>query len=258
MLTTLFAFLSTSYVAWYFQTYELAAVYPFDTTYASPAEAGAPWLEETAFETDDGARLVVWRARARADRPTILYLSGNAGTLSDRAARFKDLIDQGYGLVAPAYRGSSGSTGSPDETRLISDAVAVVAEIDGPVVFYGESLGAAIAIRLAAAGKGDALVLEAPFTSIPELVAAQYPAEDLGGLITQRWESLETVGAVRQPLLVIHGDADRIVPFEMGQRIFEKAGSSRKRFLHVPDEGHTALWTVDVRATIFEFLGDSF
>ncbi len=258
MLKTLVLVLSTSYVAWYLEQFELAAVYPFDESYATPSEAGVPRLLETKFDTEDGARLIVWRADARDGQPTVVYLAGNSGTLKDRAQRFARLVERGYGVVAPAYRGSSGSTGKPEETLLVADAIALARDVSGPLVLYGESLGAAVAIRLAADGIGQAIVLEAPFTSLVDLVAVQFPTEDVSHAITQRWESLATIGAVRQPLLVIHGEADRFVPFEMGQAIFEAAGSMDKVFLPVRDHGHTALWTGTVRRGLFAFLDRDF
>lgn len=87
---------------------------------------------------------------------------------------FGDLLDRGYGLTALAYRGSSGSSGQPNENLLILDAKALaLMEKDRPLILYGESLGTAVAIELAAAGIGDALVLEAPFTTLSQLVASQ-------------------------------------------------------------------------------------
>lgn len=254
MLKSLLAVLSTSYIAWYFENHELAVVYPFDDTYATPAEAGAPVLRETVFETTDGSRLIVWQAPAADGQPTIVYFPGNAGTLADRARRFGEIADAGFGVVAPAYRGSSGSSGSPEETLLVADAAAVAESLSGPVVLYGESLGAAIAIQLAARGFGDAVVLEAPFTSLVDLVAVQYPMEDLSETLTQRWESLSFVGALRQPLMVIHGEEDNVVPLTMGLTIYEAAGSQDKTFLAVGGLGHSEIWTQAVRADLFAFL----
>lgn len=253
MLNTIVLFLATSYVAWYMEQFELLAVYPFDDTYATPEAAGVPHLKETQFQATDGTELIVWRADAAAGQPTILYFSGNAGALRDRADRFERLTERGYGVIAPAYRGSSGSDGEPEENLLLADARAVARAVEGPLVLYGESLGAAVAIRLAADGVGDALVLEAPFTSLPDLVSAQYPAEDLDHLITQRWNSLAAVGGVRQPLLVIHGENDRVVPVAMGQEIFHAAGSARKKFLRVSAQGHQGLWTVEVQTALYRF-----
>ena len=258
MLSSLFLILSTSYVEWYLERHELAAVYPFDTTYSTPADAGAPKLVETTVETPDGATLIVWRAAASAGRPTIVYFPGNAGALKDRAARFAELIDLGFGLVAPAYRGSSGSTGAPEETVLVEDALRIVDTVNGTVVLYGESLGAAVAIQVATMGAGDAVVLEAPFTSLVDLVAAQYPTEDVRDLITQTWDSLSRIGGLRQPLLVIHGEEDRLVPQDMGRSVFAAAGTKDKVFLSVPAQGHAGLWTADVKPELVAFLVRNF
>lgn len=255
MLKATLLFLSTSYFAWYMERYETSMIYPFDASYATPETAGEPRLAEVRIATEDGEHLIVWRAPAEPGKPTLVYFPGNAGGLKDRADRFSRLIDHGYGVTALAYRGSSGSSGKPDEALLVEDAIALVAaETGAPKVLYGESLGTAIAIRLAAAGHGDALVLEAPFTSVAELVQNQFPGETLDHLITQRWESLGTISRVRQPLLVIHGAEDRLVPIAMGRRIFDKAGSSRKSFLQVNDRGHNGLWNAEESGALFGFL----
>ncbi len=247
--------LSTSYVAWYFREHEIKAVYPFDATYSTPEAAGAPRMEEVRLATNDGETLVLWRADAETDKPTVVYFSGNAGGLKERSPRFRGLIDQGYGVVALAYRGSSGSTGKPDETLLMSDARALVASLNAmPLIIYGESLGTAVAIRLAAEGMGDRIVLEAPFTSIPDLILAQHPSEALDHLITQRWESHLYIADVTQPLLVVHGDRDHLVPIAMGEEIFGTAGSEEKHFLRISDKGHNGLWTDEVRSALFAFL----
>lgn len=253
MLNTLFSLLTTSYVAWYLERFETSAIYPFDATYAAPEEVGVPGLAEIRVAMPDGVELVVWSIAAAEGRPMVLYFSGNAGTLKDRADRFRDLSDRGYGLIAPAYRGSSGSMGKPEEALLMEDARFIAAGITGPMVLYGESLGAAVAIRLASEGLGERMVLEAPFTSVTDLVAAQFPAEDLEHLITQRWNSLGAVGTVSQPLLVIHGENDPIVPFHMGQSILNAAGSAEKSLVAINGLGHSGLWT-EARQHVFAFL----
>ena len=258
MLNTAFFVFFTSYVAWYIEQFETAAIYPFDKTHASPIAAGEPRLTEQTFETHDGERLVIWRAAPRPGQPTILYFSGNAGGLKERSDRFRGFIDRGFGVIAPAYRGSSGSTGTPDEAVLINDArelaAAVIAQ---PLILYGESLGAAVAIRLAAEGIGSRVVLEAPFTSIPDLLTVQYPAETLDHLITQKWESHLYVAGLTQPLLIVHGARDRLVPLAMGERLFRAAGSLQKRFLKIEDRGHSGVWTAEMQSALFDFLTDS-
>ena len=255
MLKSMLLILSTSYFAWYMERFEISMIYPFDSTYATPEVAGEPRMSETRFATGDGEELVVWRAGAEPDKPTILYLPGNAGGLKDRADRFARLIDRGYGVTAMAYRGSSGSTGQPDEAVLTKDATDLArTETGAPLILYGESLGTAVAIKLAAAGFGDGVVLEAPFTSIIALIASQYPNETLGHLVTQRWNSLESVSSLEQPLLIVHGQDDKLVPVWMGRMIYDAAASPDKEFLEIVDRGHSDLWTVETQSALFRFL----
>ena len=256
MLATLVSLVATSYAAWYIERYETMAVYPFDSTYATPDASGEPRMQETWVQAADGARLLVWRAAPETGKPTILYLMGNAGGLKERSDRFRRLLDRGFGVVAPAYRGSSGSTGRPEENVLVADALTLARAETGPLVLYGESLGAAVAIRIAAEGLGQRLVLEAPFTSVTDLLQAQYPGEDLAHLVTQKWDSLAAVPRVTLPLLVVHGDRDRLVPFEMGRRIHDRAGSRVKRLLKVRGAGHSGLWTVETQVALFDFLDE--
>ncbi len=245
---------ATSFAAWYIARHEHQVVYPFDATHTAPAETGEARLVERAFVTADGERLVLWQAAAAAGKATVLYLPGNAGTLADRTARFSWLIDRGYGVTALAYRGSSGSTGRPDEALLTADARAVAALLGGKVVLYGESLGTALAVKLAAEGVGDAVVLESPFTSIADLVAAQFPGEDLADLFSQRWETRAAVGRMRQPLLVIHGSADRLVPLAQGREVLARAGSARKRLVVLAGGGHAGAWSADGLRALEPFL----
>jgi hypothetical protein len=121
--------------------------------------------------------------------------------------------------------------GRPTEAALTADARAIVAALPqflgrdpGPLLLYGESLGAAIAIKLAAEGTGDGLILQSPFTSIRDIVRAQYPQEDVAHLFREVWDSRARIGAVRQPLLVLHGTTDRLVPVAQGETIHAEAG----------------------------------
>ena len=255
MLNSTLLILATSYFAWYMERFEIAMIYPFDATYTTPEVAGEPRLSEMRVTTADGEELIVWRSEAKPDKPTLVYFPGNAGSLRDRAERFGRLLDRGYGITALAYRGSGGSSGRPEEMLLTDDAIALVrSETGRPVILYGESLGTAVAIKLASNGLGDALVLEAPFTSISELVESQYPHETVEHLITQRWDSLRQIPSVRQPLLVIHGTDDRVVPISMGRKIFAGAGSKNKRFIEVSERGHGSLWTTETQQALFDFL----
>jgi len=248
---------------------EQKMLYPFDARAVSPAKAGVPRLSETRFETG-GERLVVWRAAPRPGKPVILYFHGNAGNLAMRAGRFNALLDRGYGLVAMAYRGSSGSTGTPSQKAITSDVRALyrdlgkVLDTDAPRVLYGESLGSAVvtvAIMSSVERDGDkgtapaATVLEAPFTSVSDVAKALDPRlARLTPLLRSRWESLEQAHMLDVPLLVIHGTRDELIPIAQGRQIFEAATAQDKQFLAVEGAGHTDLWRADVLETLWDFI----
>jgi len=247
--------LSTSYFAWFIERHENQVVYPFDSTYSTPKDAGETRLQEIRFDTEDGETLILWHAPAPGSRPTVVYLPGNAGTLAKRTDRFSTLIDKGFGLIAVSYRGSSGSSGRPSEDQLTEDAAAVAAKFAPEnSILYGESLGAALAIKLGVAGVGRAVVLEAPFTSIPDVVAVQYPQEDLTNLFTQLWDSENTIQNLQQPLLILHGTEDRLVPIAQSERLIDAAGSASKRLVQVKGSGHQDVWMSEATRELFTFL----
>ena len=124
----------------------------------------------------------------------VLYFQGNAGALDLRVGRFKWLIADGTGLVALCYRGYGGSSGSPSEAGLIRDAVAAydfAATRYAPsrIVLWGESLGTAVAVALAAGHKVGGLILDAPFTSAADVGAAAYPFVPVRWLIKDPYRS---------------------------------------------------------------------
>ncbi|SEQ24527.1 alpha/beta hydrolase [Thalassovita taeanensis] len=241
---------------------ERMVVYPFSATRTAPEDAR---LREVSFETGD-ARLILWVADPAPGKPTVLYFHGNAGNLSDRAGRFRRFLDRGYGLIAPAYRGSSGSSGKPSEQAIATDMAAVYAArsqlIPGltadHLVLYGESLGTGVAIAVAVSSRLDhpaALLLEAPYTSLPDVAANAYPPlAPLTRRMANQWNSLGRAGALNLPLLIIHGAKDTLIPIEQGRQIYSAAPSLKKRFLAIADAGHADLWRSDTLPDFWRFI----
>src|ERR1700694_2913248 len=157
-----------------------ALMYFPETARMPPAAAGLPEAEEIFLNTADGERVIAWHVMPRADQPVVLYFHGNGASLRYRVERFHMLIADGTGLLALSYRGYGGSSGSPSEAGLLADAAAAYgfAAARYPsdrIVLWGESLGSAVAIALAAAQPVRALALESPFTSAADVGAAAYP-----------------------------------------------------------------------------------
>ena len=216
-----------------------------DARRTPPAAVGLPQAQEAALATSDGETLVAWHVPPRDSRAVVLYFQGNAGALDLRVGRFQWLVADGTGLLALGYRGYGGSTGKPSEQGLIRDAMAAydfAAARYGPkrIVLWGESLGTAVAIALAAERDVAGLILDAPFTSAADVGAAVYPFLPVRWLIKDRWRSDLRIARVRAPVLVLHGERDRVVPIRFGERLYALAREP-KRMERFPDGTHVDL-----------------
>ena len=209
-----------------------------ETAHTAPAQAGLPEAEEVTLKASDGVPLVAWHVAPRDGKPVIFYFHGNGGALRYRVERFHKLISDGIGLVAVEYRGYGGSGGSPSEPGLIADgeagyAFAAARYKTQQLVLWGESLGSAVAVRLAAEKPVARVILEAPFTSAAAVADLRYWYLPIRLLMKDQYRSDEYIGHVAAPVLILHGAHDRIVPFAMGMRMFEltKAPKHIVRFL---------------------------
>lgn len=252
-------YLAAFALVWFGRT---ALIYPFDSHHQSPGQAGEPRLSEYRLKTDDGNTLVIWAAPAKGRKATILYFHGNAGNLAGRAGRFNRLIDRGYGVVAMAYRGSSGSTGRPSEDVITQDAILLrgsLAQIlgkapRGKIIYYGESLGTGVATKLATSTLPDALILEAPYTAIVDLAAKQMPFFPIDAVLDQRWETREYIKAVNTPTLILHGTNDRVIPYAHGKVIFGLSPAKGKVMETIKGGAHLSGFTVEGQTAIYRFI----
>jgi fermentation-respiration switch protein FrsA (DUF1100 family) len=222
-----------------------ALMYFPDRTRTPPAQAGLPEAKEVVIETADGEKLVAWYVPAAEGRPVVLYFHGNGGALVHRIRRFRGLIANGNGLIALSYRGYGGSSGSPTEEGLLADAAAAYAFAAARypaqrIAVFGESLGTGVAIWLAAEKPVARVVLQAPYTSIVEVAAAAYPFLPVRFLLKDSYRSDERIGGVSAPVLVIHGERDRVVPIEYGERLYALIRAPKK-FVRFPEGGHVDL-----------------
>jgi len=225
--------------------FQRSLMYFPDRARTPPAAAGLPKAEEVTLTSSDGEKLIAWHVAPRNDRPLVLYFHGNGGALDLRVERFRALIADGTGLVALSYRGYGGSSGRPSEAGLIRDAHAAYefAALRHPqkhLVLWGESLGTAVAIALAAERPVAGLILDAPFTSAADVGANAYPFAPVRWLMKDSFHSERRIARVSAPILILHGEQDTIVPIEFGERLFALAREP-KRFVRFPRGGHVDL-----------------
>lgn len=231
-----------------------------DTARTSPAQAGLSQAEEVTLTSSDGERLIAWHVAPRANKPVVLYFQGNGGASNLRVGRFSWLTADGTGLLALSYRGYGGSTGKPSEEGLIRDARAAYDFVRARypakrIVLFGESLGSAVAIALAAECEIGALILDAPFTSMVDIGAAAYPFAPVRWLIKDTFHSDERIVRVSAPLLVLHGERDSIIPISFSEKLFAVAREP-KRMVRFPDGGHLDLDDHGAEKAVKEFLAE--
>jgi hypothetical protein len=236
-----------------------------DTERTEPAEEGLAGVAERTIETPDGHRIVAWYGKARPGKPTLLYFHGNGGSLAARAPRIARFMDQGWGVYMMTYRGYGGSTGSPSEVANVADArlayQALVREGVSPtsIIAYGESLGSGIAVQIAAELPVAGVILDAPYTSIVDVAAQAYPFLPVRLLLIDRYDTTRYIGAIRAPLLILHGAYDGVVPVEMGRELARLAPGP-KRLVVFPNGHHSDLYingnnAIDAVRTWIEELG---
>jgi fermentation-respiration switch protein FrsA (DUF1100 family) len=239
-----------------------AILFPIPSTERiAPAAAGFPDVEEHVLTAADGEKIIVWHMPAKPGRPVILYFHGNGDYLAGFFARFRDMIADGTGIVAPAYRGYSGSSGRPSEQGLLRDAEAAYAFARARyaadrIVVWGFSLGSGVAVALAAGNPVAKLILEAPYSSIADVAASAFPIFPVRWLLKNPFRSDLRIAGVKVPLLVLHGARDSTIPIVFGERLFALANEP-KQFVRFPDGGHNDLDYFGASAVARRFIGAS-
>ena len=222
-------------------------IYFPDSIVPPPDRVGLPNAQTVSFTTDDGVRLESWFVPPRTPRPsppTVLFLPGNAGNRAMRAALAAALADRGVQSLLVDYRGYGGNPGSPSEDGLMRDARAARQyllgrpDVDaGRLVFFGESLGTGVAVRLASETTPAALVLRSPYTSLRDVGRRHYPFLPMF-LLRDTFSSIERMPRVTCPVLVIAARRDSIVPTPLSERLFAAAPASTNRLLIVDNVDH--------------------
>ena len=220
------------------------AFFPSRGIQRTPESAGLPYTD-LRIVTSDGVALHGWWLEHPTPRGQVIYWHGNGGNLSLWLDVFVDIRRRGFSVLAVDYRGYGGSEGSPSEKGIYRDAEAVIAyharhlrRDHSPTIYWGRSLGSVVASYAAARQPADALILEAAFPDARFLFAGNPLLLGLSLLSTYRFPTAKHLESYRGPLLIVHGDADTLIPFPAGQKVFERAVSPQKVFLPLKGVTH--------------------
>ncbi len=224
--------------------------FPEKLLVATPSDRGLDF-QDVFFETSDGLKLHGWFVPGRADM-TWVWFHGNAGNIGHRVDNIAALNSRlGASVFIFDYRGYGHSEGMPSEQGTYRDAEAALTYLrsredvdDQKIVLFGRSLGGAIALEAAIEARPYAVILESSFTSIRAMAKRVYPfVPGIGLLVQAKYDSLAKIKNVHAPVMVLHGDRDEIVPFDMGKELFE-AANPPKRFYAVEGAGHNDTYYV--------------
>jgi len=234
------------------------AFYPIRGVQDTPASAGLEF-RDLRIPTDDAETLHAWWIEHPTPRGQVVFFHGNGGNLSLWLGLLVDMRRRGLSVLAVDYRGYGASTGSASERGLYRDADATLRIFseklrrkDVPTIYWGRSIGSSIAAYAASRAPAlssvegpDGLVLDSPFPEVGAILAGNPVMQFLHLFSSYAFPTSRFLEQHERPLLVVHGDADSIVPFSAGRRVFEHARSAQKTFAVMPGADHNDLDHVD-------------
>ena len=197
-------------------------------------------IEKVFVESNN--KLIGWHHFKDRKYKTLLFFHGNAGNLQNRIYKLNEIAELDLNYLIIAYRGFSGNEGKPTEEGLYIDSMAAKSWLnsinidDSNIILYGESLGTAVAVNLGSKFSFAGIILESPFTSMVELSKIYYPYLPVNLLLKDRYDSINKIGKITFPKLVMHGDKDNIVPFSMGKRMFESFSEPKFSYFKSGDD----------------------
>ncbi len=218
---------------------ENALVFP------APAELRAP--SRAKILAVPGGTSMMWLPGADG-APTVVFFHGNGEQISDTEWLANNIHAAGIGFAAIEYPGYPGASGVASEAAILEASEAGLRYLTGPMglapeklVLCGQSLGTGVAVRLAAHSWGRKLVLISPYTSLPDVGASEFPFLPVRWLMKNRFDSAAWASRVRQPVLIVHGTDDVVVPFEQGKAL-SMLFAPKATFAAIPGGTHFDLW----------------
>ena len=217
---------------------------------ATPGDVGLDF-EDVRFQASDGVVLHGWFVAGGGDA-TLVWFHGNGGNIGHRVGNIRELVERlQISIFIFDYRGYGRSEGSTYEEGTYLDAESAITYVRSrgdvdpeKTIYFGRSLGCAVAAEMAIKYPPRALICESGFTSVRAMTKSVYPfLPGLQLLVTTKYDTLSKIAWVDVPVMVLHGDRDEIVPFSMSRELFD-AAKGPKRFYTIEGAGHNDTYYV--------------
>ena len=191
-------------------------------------------IEKVKITTKDKIDLIGWFYNKNIENSkTILFLHGNAGSLQNRTYKLNHFKNLNLNFLIVAWRGFNGNSGKPNEIGLYEDAKSAVRWLvskgieEKNIILYGESLGTGVAVEIAQNKNYAGVILESPFTSMINMGKKYYPFFPVSLLLKDKFESYKKIENIFIPILIMHGTVDKIVPYDMGKKMYQLANEPK-------------------------------
>ncbi|OPL10611.1 MAG: hypothetical protein AVO38_04970 [delta proteobacterium ML8_D] len=224
--------------AFLFFTQSRLIYFPTSEIVATPDQIGLSY-KSVSFKAPDGMRLSGWFIPAESPRGVLIFCHGNAGNISHRLESIYIFHGLQLSIFIFDYRGYGTSEGMPSEEGSYLDAQGAwnyLIEQEGldpfDIIIFGRSLGGAVASWLAREHTPKALIVESAFTSASDLAGEIYLCLPAKLLCKYKYDTLAAIREVQCPVLIVHSQEDRIVPFRHAHKLFD-AADDPKAFLEI-------------------------
>ena len=224
-----------------------------------PQNTPMPEMAEVHYRTADGLDLYGWYFDKADGAPLVVYIHGNMGDLAYQQVAARGILDAGYNLLLVEYRGFGGNPGKITEKGLFEDARTALkfAKEQGwtgdDTIIWGRSLGTGVAVKMATEGDYKALILEAPYSSVPDVAQEFYPYIPTHLVMRDRFDSASRIHLVTEPTLIYHGSEDIDVPAHFSATLATFAGDNLTRVV-IEGANHTNLFPIGGNKVAFKFL----
>lgn len=226
---------------------------------AVAAEYGA---EEQFISSFDGTRVHAWFYSVPNATQTLVFFHGNGESIESSGPWAGNLATAlKANVLMFDYRGYGRSEGTPFERGIVEDGISVIDWLSEKLsmsaqhfVYVGRSLGGGVAAQVAVSRPPKALVMLSSFSSLVDVAGELMPWVPVRLLMKNRYESSIALSRMSVPLLVVHGDADRLIPLTLAKKMYDAASTATKQWFVLPGKGHNDIGMDDFLPALEGFL----